>query len=28
MNAKVFKDPTFAWNWESEERKAEREKKG
>jgi glyoxylase-like metal-dependent hydrolase (beta-lactamase superfamily II) len=25
MNAKVFKDPTFEWGWESEERKAERE---
>jgi glyoxylase-like metal-dependent hydrolase (beta-lactamase superfamily II) len=25
MNSKVFKDPTFKWGWESEERKAERE---
>ena len=24
MNSKVFKDPTFEWGWESEERKEER----
>ena len=26
MNSKVFKDPDFEWGWESEERKAERQK--